>query len=506
MNAELAERRAGHDNQVPPDARAPQMVRGQLLELMRLPVLVAASLMLLALTLLVGVAWRGVSKLEPVAAHQELLRAMQDVIISTQQALLEVENHSQPAPERLLATVRDRIAELAAVGESRVSSTPNRLEQIRRVLSADAVPERTRLVSAMTALNRVLADEQEAHRRFLHEVGETARLELALAVSLALAIPAAGVAAGYLLRRRVWKPLGNLADLLNELSIRDYFEIPTSALETASPIVTPVLRNYNSLVARLRTLEAEHQRREHTLEQEVRAATAALLDLNRQLAASERLAAIGAVSAGLAHELRNPLAGIRMACRRLRDTVVDTQQAERLGLVVSELDRLTELLNSLLAQAHHAPEIATEIALAQTIDELLSLVRYQVSDRIRIECEVADDLYCTIPVGQLRQTLWNLVLNAAQAIGDNSGSIAICADADDSGIMLRVVDDGPGFSSEQLTAPARAFVTAREGGTGLGLAMVQRFARDLGGAVKLENCSPRGACVTLSLPCEFHRA
>jgi C4-dicarboxylate-specific signal transduction histidine kinase len=71
---------------------------------------------------------------------------------------------------------------------------------------------------------------------------------------------------------------------------------------------------YNDLVYRLQELEAEHDDRERNLEQQVRQATGALLAQSRQLARSERLAAVGAISAGLAHELRNPLAGIQMAC------------------------------------------------------------------------------------------------------------------------------------------------------------------------------------------------
>ena len=87
---------------------------------------------------------------------------------------------------------------------------------------------------------------------------------------------------------------------------------------------------------RLQALEAEHSDREHTLEQEVRQATGALLMQSRQLARAERLAAVGAVSVGLAHELRNPLAGIQMACAKLQRSIGDSDQSARLDTVVTD--------------------------------------------------------------------------------------------------------------------------------------------------------------------------
>jgi signal transduction histidine kinase len=506
LNAGLAENCPGRDNALSSGAPASHMLRGQLLGLLRLPVLVAGSLLLLVLVLLVGVAWRGVAKLEPIVGHQMHLQVLQDAMLFGQQALLDADAQAHPDLSGQLGTLRSQIDELVTLAQSRVEQTPNHLRRIEQALMDEAMPRRERLIEALISLRRVLVAEQEAHQRLLRDIERTARLELGLAASLALALPAAGFVAGKLLRRRVWKPLGNLADLLNELSVQDYRQIPEIALAEASPIVTPVFHNYNALVTRLRTLEAEHLRREHTLEQEVRTATTALLDLNRQLAQSERLAAVGAVSAGLAHELRNPLAGIRLACSRLRDAAEDTSQSERLALVITELDRLTALLNSQLALVKHAPEPSTDVALEECVEGLIALVRYQVPEWVRLETEIAHDLHCTLPVGQLRQALWNLVLNAAQAIGDRRGSITIAVVPEHDGIVLRVVDDGSGFSADELAAPARAFVTAREGGTGLGLAMVQRFARELGGSVELANRAPHGAIVKVTLPCECRRA
>lgn len=94
---------------------------------------------------------------------------------------------------------------------------------------------------------------------------------------------------------------------------------------------------YNDLVHRLQELEAEHDDRERNLEQQVRQAIGALLAQSRQLARSERPAAVGAISAGPAHELRNPLAGIQTACMKLQRAPGDGDQSARLEAVVTEL-------------------------------------------------------------------------------------------------------------------------------------------------------------------------
>jgi C4-dicarboxylate-specific signal transduction histidine kinase len=91
---------------------------------------------------------------------------------------------------------------------------------------------------------------------------------------------------------------------------------------------------------RLQELEIEHRDREHTLEHKVRKATEALLAQSRELARAERLAAVGAISAGLAYELRNPLAGIQMACTKLHRTLSDGEHAARIASVVTELKRV----------------------------------------------------------------------------------------------------------------------------------------------------------------------
>jgi len=101
----------------------------------------------------------------------------------------------------------------------------------------------------------------------------------------------------------------------------------------------------------------------------------------------------------------------------------------------------------------------------------------------------------------LRQALLNLVLNAIQALASQAGSVVVAAERAEGMVKISVADDGPGFPAEFLNQRIQAFKTGRSSGTGLGLAMVSRFARDLGGTLELSNLEPNGGCAVLVLPC-----
>jgi two-component system NtrC family sensor kinase len=249
-------------------------------------------------------------------------------------------------------------------------------------------------------------------------------------------------------------------------------------------------------------LEQQHLSRQQTLEEEVRAATGTLLQQQHELARSERLAAMGELAAGVAHELRNPLAGIQLALSSMSKELTDHEQSSRLDLVVEELKRVTRLLNGLLEATRPMPEPATPMVLANLVREFVSLARYQVPEHVGIRQEIPAGLVCRLPEGGLRQALWNLVLNSCEAIGEHEGEIAIDAEREDDRLVLRVLDDGPGFPPALLETGVRTFATLRSGGSGLGLATVRRFAHDLGGEMRIENLHPHGASVTLELPCK----
>jgi two-component system NtrC family sensor kinase len=191
-----------------------------------------------------------------------------------------------------------------------------------------------------------------------------------------------------------------------------------------------------------------------------------------------------------------------MTLSNLRADLNDAELAGRVDLVLNEVSRLTRLLNQLLDSARHAPEPARAIQVHALVDEMLALTRCQVAANVRLESDIAPEITCVLPQDRLRQALLNLILNAAAAIADRGGTIEITATRAGDQLRIAVSDDGPGFPPEMLEAGIRPFWSTRVHGTGLGLAMVRRLARDIGGEVQLANRQPHGAMVTLILPAE----
>lgn len=231
------------------------------------------------------------------------------------------------------------------------------------------------------------------------------------------------------------------------------------------------------------------------MQREVRLATQALLEQQQSLARAERLAAIGEVSAELAHEIRNPLAGIQMAFSNLRREIENEEQQERFALIENELKRLARLLNEMLNASKYTPETVSRFDLNILISDLVTLVRYQIPENINLQFITPDTLFVYLPESGLRQALLNLVLNSAQALDGKTGRILISVQKTDDGLQIQVHDNGQGFAQEWLDYGIRPFRTSREHGTGLGLSMVQRFVKDNHGALTLSNHN--GAIVTV---------
>jgi len=296
-------------------------------------------------------------------------------------------------------------------------------------------------------------------------------------------------------------PLKRMNVLLVQLADGRFEPIDTN---DSTPPWRALLDNYNHLVNRLAELEQIRRERTEQLESQVRQATSALLAQNRDLVRAERLAAVGELAAGIAHELRNPLAGILIALHNLRTENEDADTRQRFDLIIDELERLSRHLNQLLDQSRHQPEPLRQLDLERLVKETLELLRYQLSPTVRLHVEIPSDLQASLPETGLRQVLINLVLNSAQQLGEGGGNIWIRFHDRDRRLHLEIADDGPGFPPDLLTHGIRPFSTGRERGTGLGLLMVKRFVTQLDGEIKLGNRDPHGALVILELPCIHH--
>ena len=256
---------------------------------------------------------------------------------------------------------------------------------------------------------------------------------------------------------RILQPLNDLRHLLDRLTEENYTPIKTDHLD---PLLFPVFNSYNEMVLHLAELEEAQQRYALSLQHEVRLATQALLEQQYSLARTERLAAIGEVAAELAHEIRNPLAGIQMAFSNLKREINDDSQSERMELIGNELKRLGHLLNDMLDQSRHSPEIATDFDITTLIQNLMALTRYQITETIELVNDSPNRLNVHLPESGIRQALLNLILNSADALGNNPGTICIKIHGEFDLLCIEVFDNGPGFSQDMLNYGIRPFRTS----------------------------------------------
>jgi len=450
-----------------------------------------------ALALIAVMSWRQGGRLRDARAHLERVSLLQRGFSSLESAAVRAESATSASESSVRAALLAELDDLAGQGRNLSAGTPQKLAALRAFLSDPSVDLATSLPEALRLFRQIARDEAGAEKRVLADLERQTRAELRLAVAAPVALAACGLLILVFVRRRIFRPLEGLGFLVSRLGQGEFTPVPVDQVD---PLLHTLFANYNRLVIRLEELEQEHRARADSLEREIRAATKALLEQQSALARAERLAATGEMAASLAHELRNPLAGIQLALGNLRAELADRGTSERLDLVIDELKRLTRLLNDLLDRSRHVPEPAHAVRLGGSVRQLLDLTRYQLPAEVRLRAAVPDALVCRLPEDRLRQALLNLILNAARALGTNGGTIVVFAAAEGSTLRIGVEDDGPGFRPDDLNKLPQPFYSTDRMGSGLGLAMVRRFARDMAGRVELANRQPRGARVTLFLP------
>lgn len=227
-----------------------------------------------------------------------------------------------------------------------------------------------------------------------------------------------------------------------------------------------------------------------------------LEESHAHLRRAERLSALGEIAAGLAHELRNPLAGVRGALDIVASRVQPgTPEAEFAGVARTELERLGRLLEEFLAYARPRPPRLQPAALQPVVDRVLALLGPEAERRhVRLTVDGSGgDTSAAIDAEQITQVLFNVVLNAIQA-SPEGGRVSICRWTDAGHVTLSVDDEGPGIAPEHLPRVFEPFFTTKHRGTGLGLAVSQRIVAAHGGTIELERRVPTGTSVHIRLP------
>ena len=235
---------------------------------------------------------------------------------------------------------------------------------------------------------------------------------------------------------------------------------------------------------------------------ELRESSARLAAAQAELAASERLAMVGRLAAGVAHEVGNPLSGILGYLSVAGARAKDPELADYLSRIEQEVQRIDEIVRGLLDLGRPATGEPIIVELAKVAEASLRLAK-AAPEFARVETTLAIDPGTTVRAqsGPLAQVLLNLFINAAQAMG-GAGEVRIRALPDGDRIRVEVQDTGPGIPAEHLSRVFEPFFTTKgaQRGTGLGLAISQHLMTTMNGRLEVANAEGGGARFTLVLP------
>jgi two-component system, NtrC family, sensor histidine kinase HydH len=217
---------------------------------------------------------------------------------------------------------------------------------------------------------------------------------------------------------------------------------------------------------------------------------------------AERLYALGQLSAGLAHEIRNPLASIEGAAAVVqRDSESEGRRREFLDIIRKESRRLNRLLTSFLEFAKPRQPAMETVEIASLLDSVIVLAQHaEDTGRLELRKDIQQGL-STIECDpeQLKQVLLNLVMNAIQAM-PQGGTVVLAARRNETMVTIDVQDQGQGINNDNLDRIFDPFFTTKETGSGLGLSVAHQIISKHGGRLTIKQNSPHGVTVRISLP------
>lgn len=231
--------------------------------------------------------------------------------------------------------------------------------------------------------------------------------------------------------------------------------------------------------------------------------------LQRRARQAERLAELGTLTGGLAHEIKNPLSTVQLNLQLLRedldpDDPAFTRLVRRLETVQKETSRLRDILDDFLRYAGKLELNKQPTDVHHLLEELVDFLTPQAQlQRVQLRVRPADGrgpLVVPLDERHIKQTLLNFMLNALQAMPESGGEIILSARRDDGRAVLEVTDTGRGIEPEAVPQIFDAYYSKKKGGTGLGLAIAKRLAEEHGGRVGVTSELGRGSVFRVELP------
>ncbi|MEW5923774.1 MAG: ATP-binding protein [Candidatus Zixiibacteriota bacterium] len=224
--------------------------------------------------------------------------------------------------------------------------------------------------------------------------------------------------------------------------------------------------------------------------------------LEEKMRVADKLAAVGELSAAIAHEIRNPLAAISGSVEVLKSEIDVTGENRRLlDLILVESNRLNNILTDFLLYARSKRAVFTRVELCHLISEVIDVVKHHPSHAENVSLRMTSSesvVYIYGDEDQIKQILINLIINAFEALDNNPGEVTITLDSSQNNeVTVCIADDGPGIDKEAASKIFDPFYSTKKYGTGLGLSIVQRLAKNLDLDLSCESEPGRGTSFIL---------
>ncbi len=306
----------------------------------------------------------------------------------------------------------------------------------------------------------------------------------------------------YTMIRSITRPIGEMVDATRSITAGRFDQ----EVDAGSQGEIALLANsFNTMLKSLRQMKSDLEEWARTLEEKVKERTEELLAMQARVAQSERLASVGMLAAGVAHEINNPLGGIlALTALTLEDIPADSPDRENLEEVIKQTERCRDIVKGLLEFSRQS-EVHTEpVDLNRILEETLALISRQ---SIFLNIEVVKELDPDLPEvmadrSQFQQVFMNIIMNAVQAMEEKGRVTLVTRRAGEDRVEILISDTGRGIPAEKIDRIFDPFFTTKASGqgTGLGLSIAYGIVSKHRGTITVESEEGRGSTFTIRVP------